>query len=218
MCPAPGRARRKSDPPAAPSLFPAVDEHLRPLLDRMPALAWCIDARGRLCAEHGALLRECGTADAFAALDAEALHARALGGETVFFETELEGRVLRGYVEPLHDGAAICGAAGVALDVTAEVRATSALRRSEETLAMAQAAAHLGTWEHDLAGGAVAWSQELFDLCGVRADAYSPGPESLLRFAHAEDREALRTALEAARAEGSAFSLDARVVGADGIE
>ncbi len=188
------------------------------MLDRLPALAWLVDAQGALQSAHGALLLDQPADAALAMLDAPTLNRRALSGEAVFFEMELEDRAVRGYVEPLRDGETIAGAAGVALDVTAERRAVLDLQRSEDALAMAQEAAHLGSWDYDLAGGRIVWSNELYNLCGVRPGEFEPAGDSLVRFTHPADRAALEAAFAQARADGSAFALDARLVGADGAE
>ncbi len=148
-----------------------------------------------------------------------AAHRRALEGEAVGFELELERRFLRAFVEPCRNGAGdIVGVTGFALDATDEQRILASLRRSEETLAMAQAAAHLGSWTHDLLTGAVTWSNELFALCGLERGSREPTPGLLWRFIHPDDRLALEAALELARQESRPFVVDTRLVRADGHE
>ncbi len=217
MCPPEGRARRKGPLPAAPSLFPAEESRLAALLDRLPALAWLVDATGTLQSARGSLLQDADPKDVLYSLDADALNRRALAGEAVFFEIELDDRAVRGFVDPIREGETITGAVGVALDVTAERRAVRDLQRSEDALAMAQEAAHLGSWDHDL-GGRMVWSKELYNLCGVRPESFEPASDSLVRFTHADDREAVAAALTKARAAGAAFAVDARLVAADGTE
>jgi diguanylate cyclase (GGDEF)-like protein/PAS domain S-box-containing protein len=199
-------------------LFRADDERLRRLLDRLPGLAWLVDAAGALESVHGDLVPEAEPKSVFAALDADALNRRALAGEAVFFEIELDERSVRGFVEPVREGESIVGAAGVAFDVSAEVRAVRRLARAEDALAMAQSAAHLGSWDHDLAGGQVVWSGELYALCGVRPGDFEPEAASLVDFTHPDDRRAVAAALAQARKKGGAFAIDARLVAADGTE
>jgi diguanylate cyclase (GGDEF)-like protein/PAS domain S-box-containing protein len=220
MCPPAGRARRKATEPAAPSLFPAADDSLHGLLDRLPALAWIVDAHGAVRSARGALVQDSDAAGALALIGAESLNARALTGETVFFEVELDERAVRGFVEPVRDGdgSTVAGAAGIALDVTAEMRAVRALQRTEDALATAQEAAHLGSWDHDLLGGQVTWSNELYKLCGVRAETFAPSSDSLLAFTHEDDRAAMSAALGEARRGGGTFAVDARLIAADGTE
>jgi len=146
-------------------------------------------------------------------------HRRALEGEFVAFELEHDGRFLRAFLEPRRDEhGLICGVTGFAIDGTEEQRILASLRRSEETLALAQAAAHLGSWTHDLVSGEVSWSNELFALCGLEPESQDPTPGLLWRFVHPDDRLALEAALELAREEQRAFVVDTRLVRAGGSE
>jgi len=201
--------------------------------NKLPALAWTVDRELRFYSTLGTAFRDLGltleasvgaTLSEFFGTDDErsapiSAHMRALAGETVYFEMQLGARFFRTYVEPLHaEDGEIEGALGVALDATAERRASVALRRSEEKLAMAQAAAHLGSWEHDLNADTVTWSNELFSLCGLKSSEILPTPELLWRFIHEEDGERVRTAFSTARADGEPFVVDARLRREDGTE
>ena len=146
-----------------------------------------------------------------------AAHRRALGGATVAFEIVLEGRRFEAFVQPLIDDVRrIVGAVGCAFDATGHDRTSASLRESEETLAIAEAAAHLGYWSRDLATGDVFWSDQLFALCGIAPQAATPA--LLWRFIHPEDRIALEAALEVASEEARTFVLDTRLIRADGGE
>lgn len=146
-------------------------------------------------------------------------HRLALQGESVSFEMELGGRFFRGYVEPQRNAAGkLIGAVGVALDATGERAALHSLQRSEETLALAQSAAHLGSWAHDLIGGEYSWSREMFALCGLDPNAVEASPELLWRHVHPDDRLALEAAIEVARESRRSFALDTRLIRADGTE
>jgi diguanylate cyclase (GGDEF)-like protein len=87
-----------------------------------------------------------------------------------------------------------------------------------ETLALAEAAAHLGTWHHDYVTGAYGWSDQLYEICARADRAAPPGPGLLLDYVHEHDRLALEAAMEFARDERRAFAVDTRLVGDDGIE
>jgi diguanylate cyclase (GGDEF)-like protein len=58
-------------------------------------------------------------------------HRRALSGETVEFQLQWRGRHFEAHVEPLRDSSGdLCGTIGVALDVTARLKAEEQLRRA----------------------------------------------------------------------------------------
>ena len=145
-------------------------------------------------------------------------HRRALAGERLSHDTNFRGRTYRSFFAPLRDRGRIVGVSGFAFDLTDQLSAIDSLRRSEETLALAQSAARLGSWTQDLATGDFTWSDELYAICG-RADRSAPASPALLwRYVHCDDRLALEAALEVAREEQRPFALDTRLVGDDGIE
>jgi PAS domain S-box-containing protein len=72
-------------------------------------------------------------------------------------------------------------------------RTEEALRKSEAMLRRAQQVARLGNWEWNTTDGTLAWSEELYRIGGLAADA----PPDWGRFdsiVHPEDREAVRAA------------------------
>ncbi len=210
----------------------AEDDSILALVARtMPALLWTVDtelvfrtSKGTGVGLHGwsgnglegmSLFDYFGTVDpAHAAI---AAHRRALSGDSVAYEFEVENHLFRGFVEPHRDRRGrVDGVTGFAIDVTSEHRVLSSLRRSEEALALAQAAAHLGSWTHDLATDTVTWSDELYALCGLHPGERQPSMSLLLDFVHADDRLALEAALEFSREEGRPFVMDTRLMRANG--
>jgi PAS domain S-box-containing protein len=72
----------------------------------------------------------------------------------------------------------------------------SALRASEARLKEAQALAHTGHWEIDLATGSQLWSEEAYRVCGLDPERVLPSFETFLERVHPEDRNLLLTAME----------------------
>jgi diguanylate cyclase (GGDEF)-like protein/PAS domain S-box-containing protein len=208
------------------------DESILALIaSTMPALLWTVDSdlvfqssMGTSLGLHGwtsnllagtSLFEYFETADP--AFPAIAAHRLALKGDSVAFEVEIESRSFRAFVEPRRDRRGrIDGVTGFAIDATSEHRALNSLRRSEEALALAQAAAHLGSWTHDLATDGVTWSDELYALCGLRPGERQPTSSLLLEFVHGDDRLALEAAIEFSREEGRPFAIDTRLLRANG--
>jgi len=231
----PGRSASVTTPPTADgvALGGALGEGqgiLALIARTMPALLWTVDRNLLFTSWAGSGFTDCGLAalpisleqyfgtgeQAQIVVDA---HCRALAGENVFCEFRHNDRFLRAFLEPKGDPqGTVIGVTGFALDATDEQRILQSLRRSEETLALAQAAAHLGSWTHDLVGDVVTWSNELYALCGLQPSAQEPSPALLWRFIHPDDRLALEAALDLAREERRSFVVDTRVVRADGHE
>ncbi len=101
-------------------------------------------------------------------------------------------------------------------------RAEAALRRSEERLARAQAIAHLGSWELDLANlnswdqNALLWSDEVFRIFGYEPGQVTPTNELFFRSVLPEDVPAIRVAVGRTIREGVPYQLEHGIVRPDG--
>ena len=73
---------------------------------------------------------------------------------------------------------------------------TAALLASEARLKEAQALAHTGHWEIELATGSQHWSEEAYRICGLDPARVTPSFETFLEQVHPEDRELLLTAMD----------------------
>lgn len=111
------------------------------------------------------------------------MSVRTKGGETRLWEYRNVLRAM-GPAEPVVHG--------VARDVTEERRIEAKLRQNEASLQAAQARAHLGSYEFDVAARSGRWSAELYRLFGRDPDRGAPGFEEFLDLVHPEDREAMR--------------------------
>jgi PAS domain S-box-containing protein len=83
-------------------------------------------------------------------------------------------------------------------------------------LEIAQRITHIGSWEWDLAGGAVAWSDELYRIYGLEPRARPITVEFFLSCVHPDDRERLRKEVAAVIDSGGRFEWPERVVRPDG--
>ncbi|MER3437196.1 MAG: hypothetical protein C4346_06170, partial [Chloroflexota bacterium] len=102
--------------------------------------------------------------------------------------------------------------------IEARKRAEEALRDTEAALAEAQRVAHLGSWDWNLATGDHVWSDEAFRIFGYPPKAFLPTWQTFLRNVHPDDRDAVDQAVHEALYAGQRFSLDHRIIRADGAE
>jgi PAS domain S-box-containing protein len=72
------------------------------------------------------------------------------------------------------------------------------ISENERQLAVAQRIAHLGSWQWDLPGGDMRWSEELFRIFGLEPAALPSSYESFLERIQPEDRDELTGALQGA--------------------
>jgi PAS domain S-box-containing protein len=100
-------------------------------------------------------------------------------------------------------------------DVTKRKRAEELLERQRRRLAEAQAVAQLGSWEWDISGDRIEWSDQLCRIYGVE-----PGTpmdfEGLIGRLHPEDRDLLRRVVAEAYETGQPFVVEHRIVRPDG--
>ncbi len=93
----------------------------------------------------------------------------------------------------------------------------AALRRSEATLARAQEIAHIGSWEWDLATGAMRWSAESFRIFGCEPDETEPSLDLIRERTHPDDWARLEEKFgEAKRGDVTSARAEFRAVREDG--
>src|SRR4028119_1420014 len=101
-------------------------------------------------------------------------------------------------------------------DITDRKQAEAALRASEASLANAQRIAQLGNWDLDRNTQQLRWSQEIYRILGQRPGTFEPTLEAFLEYVHPEDRELVKTSIEAALFEQQPYSIEYRLVLPDG--
>ena len=104
------------------------------------------------------------------------------------------------------------------VEIAARERVQGALRSSEGRLLEAQALAHVGSWEWDIEGDELRWSDEVYRIYGVEPGRFEVSYESFLTMVHPEDRPRLEEAVRQALATGGFFEVEHRIVRPDGTE
>jgi len=117
---------------------------------------------------------------------------------------------------PLRDNyQRITGAVIINQDISARKEAEHALRRKEADLRKAQEIAKLGSWTSDMSGR-VSWSDELYRICGVSPETFTPNAKSLLNLIHPDDRPAMRAWIDACSAGEKPGEFEFRIIWPDG--
>jgi PAS domain S-box-containing protein len=88
--------------------------------------------------------------------------------------------------------------------------------RLQRQLDAAQQITHVGSWEWDLATGAVIWSDELFRIYGLAPQSCEITLEGFLARVHPGDRERVQRLVAAAMERGGPFGHVERIVRPDG--
>jgi diguanylate cyclase (GGDEF)-like protein/PAS domain S-box-containing protein len=112
----------------------------------------------------------------------------------------------------------IVGISCIARDITEKKLAEEALAASQARLAEAQSVAKIGSWEYDIASGAITWSREMFRLVGRDEALGEPDFGANLAQYHPEDAAALADLVTRAVGHGEDYEIDLRLAdrGGDG--
>ncbi len=107
---------------------------------------------------------------------------------------------------------------GTVQDITERKKIELQMRRSRENLARAQRIAAMGSFDRDFVTDEAEWSDEMYHVLGIEKEAMRPGPETLLKLVHPDDREKFLS-YRRAELEGQALQpLEYRVIRPDGAE
>jgi PAS domain S-box-containing protein len=125
---------------------------------------------------------------------------------------------------PIEDSAApikddtgeIIGVVLVFHDVTEKRRDREALREGEERLSLAVQGAGMGTWDVDMLTGRAVWSRTHFEILGYPPNENGEATDEMWRSrVHPDDLEGVIRAIETARATGSVYAPEHRIIRAD---
>lgn len=90
------------------------------------------------------------------------------------------------------------------------------LARLRSQFAEIQRLAQLGSWEWDIPGNVVTWSDELYRIYGVSPDKFEATYEGFLERVHPDDREMVNETVQRAYGDRSSYAFDHRLVRPDG--
>ncbi|MEG5060735.1 MASE1 domain-containing protein [Microcoleus sp. A2-C5] len=113
---------------------------------------------------------------------------------------------------------AVIAVTGLVLAATVAERnqAEASLRASEASLANAQRIAQLGNWDLDRNSQHLRWSEEIYRILGQQPGTFEPSLEAFLKYVHPEDRELVKSSIEAALFQQQPYTIDYRLLLPDG--
>ena len=108
------------------------------------------------------------------------------------------------------------GVRGVLTDINEKRESEEKLKNQTLLLNETQHLARLGSWEHDLEKNYVFWSDEIYQILGVKKDELTNTPEAFYEFVHKEDLQAFLSAYDNSLTAGvDSFELEHRIVKKD---
>jgi PAS domain S-box-containing protein len=97
-------------------------------------------------------------------------------------------------------------------DVTARAIAQRHLETHRKSLAQAQAIAHVGSWDWDVATGVETWSDEQFRIFGYAPQAITPTLDTFREAVHPDDRTRVFKAVEDALEQNHPYEVTCRIL------
>ncbi len=91
-----------------------------------------------------------------------------------------------------------------------------ALEESQNTLARAQAVAHLGNWKLDLINNHLSWSEEVFRIFEIDPNQFAASYEAFLERIHPEDRKWVTRAFSDSVLNKQSYDIEHRLLMSDG--
>ncbi|HEY5513804.1 MAG TPA: PAS domain S-box protein, partial [Geomonas sp.] len=119
-------------------------------------------------------------------------------------------------VSPILDGAGnVVGASFIARDITGQVHAAEALRKSEMALKEAQRIAQIGSWDWDATTDTFTWSEEYHRIYNVDPNVPSPNYLEYLKMYTHESAERLAAEVAKTMRTGQPYELELELANPD---
>lgn len=120
------------------------------------------------------------------------------------------------YLDLARSIAGVCGLAIENARIYRKIKAAEeSLRKSEHSLKMAQAIAHVGHWEWNIHTAEMRWSDEIYRILGLEPQKLAPSHDNYFRAVHPDDRARVNDQIGTLR-EGESCNCEYRVVLPDG--
>lgn len=101
-------------------------------------------------------------------------------------------------------------------EISERAQVERVLRRSEQHYALAQRAAHVGSWDWDIATGELYWSEQIEPMFGFSPGEFGATYEAFLECVHPEDRRRVMDAVNACVEKAKDYAIEHRIVWPDG--
>ena len=90
------------------------------------------------------------------------------------------------------------------------------LLATEARLKEAQTLAHVGSWAWNVADGSEWWSEELYQICGIEPESFTPSYRAFMAMVPADERPAVDAIVHKAFSDHQPFQFEHRIVRPDG--
>ncbi len=103
-----------------------------------------------------------------------------------------------------------------AADAIETIRSQQALRESEERLRLAISAGKIGTWDWDIRGNNVTWSEQIYEIHGLNEEEFGGTVEAFAGLVHPDDRSRVEYAIKDSIENFKPYSVEMRIIRPNG--
>lgn len=121
--------------------------------------------------------------------------------------SKLPARWVELFINAVFEDKKIIGAVFYTRNITERIIAEQKIRESEANLAEAQRLANLGNWSKDLRTGELKWSDQLFEIFGIKKQHFTNSNRSFFNLVHSCKKHTLLEAMKRTRKTGEPYSL-----------
>ncbi|MDL4842249.1 sensor domain-containing protein [Aquibacillus rhizosphaerae] len=115
------------------------------------------------------------------------------------------------YIPILNQELGVIGVYGIAKDITSNKDTEKELIKIRNSLEMAQRLAKIGSWDYDILEDKVYWSEQLYQLLGIKHEKdFVPSANKILHFLHPDDREYYKLKFENAINNKQGYDMEYR--------
>jgi PAS domain S-box-containing protein len=138
--------------------------------------------------------------------------------------SQLQHRLANGDIRDVEDWIGIVAVGrrqllcSIVRDVTDQRRTEAALRASQVMLATAERIAQVGSWDWDIAGNTLVWSEEQCRLFGYAPEDFNEKYEGWMVCIHPDDRKRVQEAIDAAVAGQKVYDIEYPIIGPGGTK
>ncbi len=105
---------------------------------------------------------------------------------------------------------------GIGLDLRERKKAEENLKKSEERYRLAQRAGEIGSWDWDIAGQTITWSDYIEPLFGLAPGEFGGSYDDFIALVHEDDRERVDAAIRAVLEDDDDYDVEHRITCPDG--
>lgn len=202
---------------------------LQAMLSSLPVLLFALDGHNRFILIEGSAVSSLGIQpEALIGQDIRQIFPyhgelvlaleRSLGEQSRRVELEWNGVLFATHLGALRIGEqGEQGLIGVAIDITGKRQMENALRLKEERLRLSQEYAGIGTWDYRVDRGELHISEHLLHSLGGQGERHCT-LDDFIAAIHPEDRQRVKSALDASLRDGSPYDIEHRFIRDDGRE